>query len=84
MRFHRAPRSTPIVIPKDSTFNTQGGLLITVLGENKAPLDRQAVVKAYAKDTQNVVWQTTGRSSEVTLGNLSAGTYDIEVSATRR
>jgi tetratricopeptide (TPR) repeat protein len=71
---------TPVA-PSDSISSAQGGLLITVLDEHRAHLDRQAVVKAYVKDTENVVWQTTDRTSEAVLHGLRAGTYEIEVSA---
>jgi tetratricopeptide (TPR) repeat protein len=71
----------PAVIPRDSSYSTAGGLMISVVSENKTPLDRQAVVKAYAKETDKVVWQTTGRSAEAVLGDLTPGIYDIEVSA---
>jgi tetratricopeptide (TPR) repeat protein len=72
--------TTPVA-PSDSSYSSQGGLLVAVGGENQAPLDRQAVVKAYNKDTQNVVYQTTGRESEAALGTLAPGMYQIEVSA---
>ena len=64
-----------------SPLGSQGGLLVTVVGEGSAPLDRQAVVKASAKSSENVVWQTTDRMSQAALGELKVGTYDIEVSA---
>src|ERR1700722_12237669 len=75
------PIPTPSAqFPSDSSMSSQGGLLVTVVGENRVPLDRQALVKAINKDTQNVIWQTTGRDSEAGLGALEAGTYQIEVS----
>lgn len=55
--------------------------MVEVVGENRRPLDRQAVVKAYNKETQDVVYQTTGGNAEAGLGSLSVGTYQIEVSA---
>jgi len=67
--------------PSDSSLTSQGGLLVDVMGENRRPLDRQAVVKADNKDTQNVVYATTGGNAEAGLGGLSAGTYQVEVSA---
>ncbi len=67
--------------PSDASLTSQGGLVVDVVGENRHPLDRQAVVKAYNKETQNVVYATTGRDAEAGLGALSAGTYQIEVSA---
>src|SRR5271170_1413376 len=71
----------PTQAPSDSSLIAQGGLLITVTGEDKSPLDRQALVKATNKDTQNVIWQTTGRNSEANLGALRPGAYELEVSA---
>ncbi|HXR16057.1 MAG TPA: tetratricopeptide repeat protein [Terriglobales bacterium] len=70
---------TPVV-PSTTTDSNIGGLQVAVIGENRAPLDRQAVVRAYDKATQNVVWQTTDRTAEATL-DLGAGDYQIEVSA---
>jgi tetratricopeptide (TPR) repeat protein len=67
--------------PSDASLTSQGGLVVEVVGENRRPLDRQAVVKAYNKQTQNVVYQTTGGNAEAGLGSLSVGTYQIEVSA---
>jgi tetratricopeptide (TPR) repeat protein len=68
-------------VPSDASLTSQGGLVVDVVGEDRHPLDRQAVVKAYNKETQNVVYQTTGGNAEAGLGSLSAGTYQIEVSA---
>jgi tetratricopeptide (TPR) repeat protein len=70
---------TPVV-PSTSANSNQGGLQVAVIGENRAPLDRQAVVRAYDKVTQNVVWQTTDRTAEATL-DLGVGDYQIEVSS---
>jgi tetratricopeptide (TPR) repeat protein len=67
--------------PSDASLTSQGGLVVEVAGENRRPLDRQAVVKAYNKQTQNVVYQTTSGNAEAGLGSLSMGTYQIEVSA---
>ncbi len=71
----------PTEAPSDSSLLAQGGPLIAVTGEDKSPLDRQALVKATNKDTQNVIWQTTGRNSEANLGALKPGAYELEVSA---
>src|SRR5579863_6909462 len=67
--------------PSDASLTSQGGMLVDVVGENRRPLDRQAVVKASNKQTQNVVYATTGGEAEAALGALSVGTYQIEVSA---
>jgi tetratricopeptide (TPR) repeat protein len=68
-------------LPSDASITSQGGLLVDVAGENRKPLDRQAVVKAYNKENENVVYQTTGREAEAALGALSPGAYELEVSA---
>jgi tetratricopeptide (TPR) repeat protein len=73
-------------VPSDSSITTQGGLLVSVVGENKTPLDRQAVIKAYSKDPENkdnpdVKWQTTGYNAEATVAVAKAGVYEVEVSA---
>jgi len=72
-------KGTPI--PGTNPTPIPGGLLVAVFGENKTALDRQAVVKALNKDTQKVAWETTTGKSEATLTNLSAGAYEVEVSA---
>ena len=73
----------PVVVTTEpgSGSSIRSGLLVDVVGENQAPLDRQAVVKALNKDTQKVVWQTTGHEAEAGLGALGAGIFEIEVSA---
>jgi tetratricopeptide (TPR) repeat protein len=71
---------TPVV-PSDSTYGNLGGLLVAVVGEKHAPLDRQAVVKVYNKDTETVIYQTTGRDAEASFGGLMPGVYEVEVSA---
>lgn len=67
--------------PSDASLTSQGALVVDVVGVNRKALDRQAVVKAYNKETQKVVYATTGADAEAGLGALSAGTYQIEVSA---
>jgi tetratricopeptide (TPR) repeat protein len=69
------------IMPSDSSVTTQGGLVVTVLGGNKSTLDRQAVVKTYNKETQSVIWQTTGSQAEATLSGLKKGAYELEISA---
>ena len=71
----------PAVNPSDSVASTEGGLLVSVLDEKRAHLDRQAVVKACVKDTKNVVWQTTDRTYKAALHGLRAGVCQVEVSA---
>src|ERR1700674_380674 len=75
------PSQAPMELPSDASITSQGGLLVDVAGENRTPLDRQAVVKAYNKENENVVYQTTGREAEAALGALSPGAYELEVSA---
>jgi tetratricopeptide (TPR) repeat protein len=55
--------------------------MLTVLSENRAPLDRQSVVKLYNKNTKDILWQTTQDKSLAAFGDLVVGQYDIEVSA---
>jgi tetratricopeptide (TPR) repeat protein len=57
-------------------------LIVTVYAENnKKRLDRQSVVKVLNTVTQIVKWQTTNDQSEATIGNVTQGHYDVEVSA---
>ncbi len=57
-------------------------LIVTVYAENnKKRLDRQSVVKLLNPVTQIVKWQTTNAQSEATIGNVTQGHYDVEVSA---
>ena len=56
-------------------------LVLTVYGEKRALLDRQAIVKLIEKGTHNVLWQTTADGSVATFVELRPGGYDIEVSA---
>lgn len=80
-----SPASGPLqrgtAIPEITKEPTPGGLLVAVVGENKAALDRQAVVKAVNKESQKVAWETTTGKSEARFENLSVGLYDVEVSA---
>ena len=65
------------------TTNSSRGsiLLLTVFGENKARLDRQAVVKLSNETTHTIAWQTTTDNLEADFGDLDVGRYEIEVSA---
>ncbi len=56
-------------------------LLVAVVGENRAVLGRQAVVKAVHKDSLDTSWQTTNESSVASFSVSRIGTYEIEVSA---
>ena len=63
-------------------YKSQAAILqLTVLSENRSPLDRQAVVKLYNKNTKDVFWQTTQDQSLAIFGDLVVGQYEIEVSA---
>ncbi len=55
--------------------------MLTVFGENKAHLDRQAVVKLTNETDHTIAWQTTADNLEADFGDLTVGQYDIEVSA---
>jgi tetratricopeptide (TPR) repeat protein len=74
---------TPINQPGEpSLYKSQASILfLTVRSENRAPLDRQSVVKLYNKNTKDVFWQTTQDNSQAALSDLVVGQYDIEVSA---
>ena len=63
-------------------YKGQGpAIVLTVLSDRKLPLDRQSVVKLYSRATKTTTWQTTTDRSQVVLGDLNFGLYDIEVSA---
>jgi tetratricopeptide (TPR) repeat protein len=63
------------------------GLLVTILDEHKAKLDRQAVVKVHdnvkvhdkRKDT--TTWLTSSQESQLVFCGVEPGTYDLEASA---
>jgi len=60
----------------------QGAALhVSVLTENKARLDRQAVVRLHCDYPQGTVYQTTGGDSETTFLGLLVAKYDLEISA---
>ncbi|MGH9529506.1 MAG: tetratricopeptide repeat protein [Terriglobales bacterium] len=65
-----------------TTYSSQGAvLMVTVFGENKKQLDRQAVVKISNETIHTVQWQTTADNAEADFGDLRIGKYDVEVSA---
>ena len=65
-----------------TTYSSRGSVLIlTVFGENKSHLDRQAVVKLTNETDHTILWQTTADNLEADFGNLTVGTYYIEISA---
>jgi tetratricopeptide (TPR) repeat protein len=53
---------------------------LTVRGENKVRLDRQAVIKLYSHIKNAATWQTTS-DSKVDFIGLGLGQYDVQVSA---
>jgi lipopolysaccharide biosynthesis regulator YciM len=58
-----------------------GVLIVSVINDKKAQLDRQAVVKLYDENRQKTLWQATSDSSDTTFVDLMLGKYDVEVSA---
>ncbi|MGH9546255.1 MAG: tetratricopeptide repeat protein [Terriglobales bacterium] len=63
------------------TYGRGSVLILTVLNNTGALLDRQAVVKLSNKKDGGVIWRTTDGSSIATFEDVPFGTYDIEVSA---
>ena len=55
--------------------------VVTVVDENKAHLDRQAVVKIHDKKKDIESWNTTSNDSEVTFCTIDFGDYEIDASA---
>jgi len=65
-----------------SIYGHEGSaLVLTVNGEKREHLDRQAVVKLTNKSNTNVLWQTTQEGSVAIFTDLRPGIYDIETSA---
>jgi tetratricopeptide (TPR) repeat protein len=56
-------------------------LVVTVLDDKKALLDRQAVVKLHDQKTDSETWQTTSDESALTFCNVEYGNYDVEATA---
>jgi len=75
------PMSLPGQPGTPTTYGAKGLILLTVLGRNHSRLDRQALVKIFNQTSLNVHWQTTESQSEASIGDLSAGIYELEVSA---
>ena len=55
--------------------------VVTVVDENRAHLDRQAVVKIHDKKKDIESWDTTSNDSEVTFCSIDFGDYEIDASA---
>ena len=58
-----------------------GVLIVSVVNEKNAQLDRQAVVKLYDEVRRKSLWQATSDASDTTFVDLALGKYDVEVSA---
>ena len=65
---------------KVSDCDQTRSLLVTILDEHKAKLDRQAVVKIHDEGRDTTTWLTTSRDSQL-LFCIEPGTYDLEASA---
>src|SRR5580693_1543547 len=62
-------------------YHQGASLQVTVLGENKIKLDRQAVVRMHCDNPLGTTYQTTKGGSQTTFLGLSIGKYSLEVSA---
>lgn len=59
----------------------QQEFVVTVVDENKAHLDRQAIVKIRDKKKDIESWSTTSNESEVIFCSIDFGEYEIDASA---
>ena len=66
---------------KVSDCDQARGLLVTILDERKAKLDRQAVVKIHDESKDTTTWLTTSHESQLLFCGVESGTYDLEASA---
>jgi hypothetical protein len=62
-------------------YHQGASLQVTVVGENKTKLDRQAVVRMHCDNPLGTTYQTTKGGSQTTFLGLSIGKYSLEVSA---
>jgi tetratricopeptide (TPR) repeat protein len=62
-------------------YHQGASLQVTVLGDNKTKLDRQAVVRMHCDNPLGTTYQTTKGGSQTTFLGLSIGKYSLEVSA---
>ena len=62
-------------------YHQGASLQVTVYGENKTKLDRQAVVRMHCDNPLGTTYQTTKGGSQTTFLGLSIGKYSLEVSA---
>ena len=56
-------------------------LVVTLVDENNAHLDRQVVVRLHDKKRGNEAWETSGNDSEVTFCGIDFGDYEVDTSA---
>ncbi len=56
-------------------------LMLTVLDDSKAHLDRESVAKLHDQKRDSTVWQTLPKDSEPRICIVDFGDYDLEVSA---
>lgn len=66
---------------KVSDCDQARGLLVIILDERKAKLDRQAVVKIHDESKNATTWLTTSHESQLLFCGVESGTYDLEASA---
>lgn len=66
---------------KDNHCEQLRSLEVIVVNENKARLDRQAVVKLHDQKRDIVSYDTTSQESDLTFCDVDYGDYDVEVSA---
>lgn len=71
---------TRVLGVKASDCDQARGLLVTILDERMAKLDRQAVVKIHDEDRNTTTWLTTSEESQL-LFCAEPGTYELESSA---
>jgi tetratricopeptide (TPR) repeat protein len=62
-------------------YHQGASLQVSVLGENKSKLDRQAVVRMHCDNPLGTTYQTTKGGAQTTFLGLSIGKYSLEVSA---
>jgi predicted Zn-dependent protease len=68
-------------VPTRGTGGGGASLKLSVVDENNARLDRQAVVKLYDETMKHPTWQPTSKDSDTIFDSLGVGKYDLEVSA---
>jgi tetratricopeptide (TPR) repeat protein len=65
----------------NTTCEESRRLVVTVVDEKKAHLDRQAVVKIHDLKRDITTWETTSDQSNITFCNIDFGDYEIDASA---